>query len=250
MIPRLTCLILFVGTAAAAQTPFNSAIRGTVRDATSAVLARATVTIAAPSLIGGAQSTTTDARGDYRFSQLPPGIYVVTVNTDSFRPARWSGVEVAAGATMTVDFSLEVAGPRDELVIAARAPVVDVTSAGVPARLDENLIANLPTSRSIASLINLVPGIGADVAFGGSQQGNEILIDGLRTTSSALQEPVLRANQNWVQEMTVVGPGASAEYGGFTGVAANAVLRSGSNRYSGLGEWWTTSPGWLSDNTR
>ena len=51
------CLVLAViaPARAAAQTPFSSAITGTVRDSTQAALAGATVTIAAPTLIGGAQ---------------------------------------------------------------------------------------------------------------------------------------------------------------------------------------------------
>ena len=120
----------------------------------------------------------------------------------------------------------------------------------MPVRLDEALLQNLPTERSIASMINLAPGVSADVAFGGSQKGNEIVLDGVRMTDPLLQDPVLRANYNWVQEMNVVALGAPAEFGGFTGAAAHAVLRSGANRFSGLGEFWTTRPNWLSNNTR
>jgi hypothetical protein len=68
-------------------------------------------------------------------------------------------------------------------------------------------------------------------------------------TEGLLQDPVLRANYNWVQEVNVVALGAPAEYGGFTGAAAYATLRSGSNRFSGLGEYWTTRPSWLDSNT-
>jgi hypothetical protein len=50
--------------------------------------------------------------------------------------------------------------------------------------------------------------------------------------------------------MNIVSLGAPAEYGGFTGAAGYAVLRSGANRFSGLGEFWTIQPSWLSSNTR
>ena len=112
---------------------------------------------------------------------------------------------------------------------------MDVKSAAIPIRLDEALLQNLPTERSIASIINLAPGISADVSFGGSQKGNEILLDGVRTTDPLFQDPVVRGNYNWVQEMNVVALGAPAEYGGFTGAAGYASLRSGANRFSGLG---------------
>ena len=49
--------------------------------------------------------------------------------------------------------------------------------------------------------------------------------------------------------MEVSALGAGAEYGGFTAVAANAIVKSGSNRFSGLGEYWTTRSGWDGDNS-
>ena len=44
------------------------------------------------------------------------------------------------------------------------------------------------------------------------------------------------ANHNWIQEVQVIGLGANAEYGGFTGVASNSLFRSGSNMFQGLFE--------------
>lgn len=38
-------------------------------------------------------------------------------------------------------------------------------------------------------------------------------------------------------------------YGGFTGASANGVLRSGTNRVAGLGEYWFTRPNWVENNT-
>ncbi len=246
---RIVMLVVLAAVSPAAQTPFSSAITGTVRDTTGAVLQGAKVSVAAPTLIGGRQTAETDARGEHRFTLLPPGVYEVAVSADKFRPARRTGVRVASGETVTIDLDLEVAGPADELVIHGRSPVVDVTNSAVPVRLDEALLQNLPTSRTISDLLNLAPGISSDVAYGGSQKGNEVLLDGVRTTDPLFQDPVIRANYNWVQEVNVVGLGAAAEYGGFSGAAGYAVLRSGANFYSGLGEYWTTRPSWLSNNT-
>jgi len=44
------------------------------------------------------------------------------------------------------------------------------------------------------------------------------------------------ANDNWIQEAQVVGLGAAAEHGGFTGVGSNALIRSRSNMFHGLSE--------------
>ena len=238
-----------LATSLTAQTPFSSSIAGTIRDGSGAVVQGVTVTITAPSLIGGAQVSSSSADGTYRFVQLPSGVYDIAVHAAGFRPLQRPGLRVGSGASVTLDHELAVATVTDTVVIRGNAPIVDVRSAAVPVRLDEDLLENLPTSRSIAGLINLAPGISSNVAFGGSQAGNEILIDGVRMTDPVLQDPGLRANYNWVQEVNVVALGAPAEYGGFTGAAAFATLRSGSNRFSGLGEFWTTQPSWLSSNT-
>jgi Carboxypeptidase regulatory-like domain len=244
-----TVVVVASGGLASAQTPFSSSITGTVRDKTGAVLQGATVTIAAPTLIGGQQSATSSAHGEYRFTLLPAGVYAITIQADNFRPLRQVDVRVASGVTVTLDHELDIAGLSEATEIRGDSPVVDVKSAGVPVRLDEDLLENLPTSRSVANLLNLVPGISSDVAFGGSQKSNEILLDGVRMTEGLFQDPILRANYNWVQEVNVVALGAPAEYGGFTGAAGYASLRSGSNRFSGLGEFWTTRPNWLDTNT-
>src|SRR5205823_2140229 len=47
----------------------------------------------------------------------------------------------------------------------------------------------------------------------------------------------------------VVALGANAEYGGTTGAISSGVLRSGTNRFSGLGEYLWKQPGWQSNNT-
>lgn len=73
-------------------------------------------------------------------------------------------------------------------------------------------------------------------------------MDGVSLTEGLLGEQWSQVNYNWLEEVQVVAPGASAEYGGFSGALANGVLRSGSNRTSGLAEWLTIRPTWTSDN--
>ena len=236
-------------TLAHAQSASTSRVVGAVRDMSGDVVEGATVTLEGPQLIGGPRSTTTDAEGTYRFPALPPGEYAVTASREGLRTVRRETVRVPPGATIDIDFELEVAGISDAIAVVGESPVVDVRSAAVPTRLDEELLHHLPIPRALHSLLNLVPGISSDVAFGGSQMSNEVLVEGVRTTGPSLQDPVLVFNVNWVQEVNVVALGAGAEHGGFTGSAGSAILRSGGNRFSGMAEYWTTRPGWLSKNT-
>ncbi len=234
---------------AEAQSGQTSALTGTVTDTSHAVVPRATVTITSPSLIGGAQTTATDVDGTYRFPALLPGVYRIAAHLDGFRTLERDDVRLPAGATITIDFQLPVASVTDVLTVRGRSPMVDVKSAASPTRLDQEMLHNLPASRSIAELINLTPGVAENVSFGGSQNSNALYVDGVSMTEPQLQDPLTRFNYNWVQEVQVVALGANAEYGNFTGVSANSVLRSGANRFSGLGEYWTTRPSWMDSNT-
>jgi len=66
--------ILLVPVAARAQTT----LAGVVRDASGLVLPGVTVEASSPALIDKVRSTTTEGTGQYRITDLPPGIYSVT----------------------------------------------------------------------------------------------------------------------------------------------------------------------------
>ena len=50
---------------------------GTVKDAQGGVLQGAQVLLTSPSLIGGSRQTITNAKGQFRFPALPPGVYAL-----------------------------------------------------------------------------------------------------------------------------------------------------------------------------
>src|SRR5687767_2335186 len=69
-------------------------IRGIVRDGTGGVLAGVTVEAASPSRIGPPAVEVTDVRGDYRFENLPVGIYSVTFTLQGFSTVKQQGIRV------------------------------------------------------------------------------------------------------------------------------------------------------------
>jgi uncharacterized protein YfaS (alpha-2-macroglobulin family) len=62
-------------------------LQGTIKDASGAVVPGATVIVTTPSLPGG-KSATTDSKGYYHFSNLPPGAYLITVEAKGFSEPR------------------------------------------------------------------------------------------------------------------------------------------------------------------
>ena len=231
------------------QAQTTSALTGTVTDSTGAVIPGATVSIESPSLIGGKHSTVTDSQGIYRFPSIPPGIYKLTAELQGFRTVTHEDIRLALGQTITMDVGLPQVTAAETIQVLAESPMVDVTSSAANTQIDNELLQNLPTLRFQPDVINLAPGITNSVAYGGTASSNALLIDGVDVSDPDGGSPWSFFNYNWIQEVQVVGLGANAEYGEFTGAAANSVIRSGSNRYSGLFEYLTERNGWVSDNT-
>ncbi len=225
-----------------AQTAHTSTLVGTVTDATGGVLAGATLFVSSPQLIGGSRTGTSDRQGTFRFAQLTSGVYEIAAELGGFRSVTRQNIRLSADATLTVDLQLEIAGVAGSVSVTGGSPMVDVRSAAAPTNFDNDLLQHLPMRRNLESVLNLTPGITAGVAFGGAQTSNAFHIDGANTSEPSLGGNFSTFNYNWVQEAQVVSLGAGAEYGEFTGAVVNAVVRSGSNRFSGLGEYFRVRP--------
>src|SRR5262245_7845958 len=67
-----------------AQSVTSGAIAGTVKDATGAVLPGVTVEAASPALIEKVRSAVSDGQGNYKITDLRPGMYSVTFSLTGF----------------------------------------------------------------------------------------------------------------------------------------------------------------------
>jgi hypothetical protein len=244
----LTIVCLFSATPGWAQT--RSTLTGTVTDGTGAVLPGTTVTLQSPDLVGGAQTANANERGVYRFSDLPPGTYQMTATLTGFQTVERKALRLPFATTLTVDFSLAV-GSAETVTVEGATPTVDVTTAQSTATVDKDLIVNLPlfsNQRESNNIFELSPGSTYGAAYGGGS--NNLMIDGQPGTMSFGQSAnSVVISPNWMEEVNVVALGANAEYGEFSGVTANLVVRNGSNDFHGLLEYRTTRPSWLASHT-
>ena len=101
-------------------------LQGTVKESSGAVVANAQVVVTSNSLIGN-KPVTTDASGYYRFANLPPGSYMITVTAKGFATAKREGLVIEVGHLPTVDITLEVGAPKPSSKSAAQLPLIDVT---------------------------------------------------------------------------------------------------------------------------
>jgi hypothetical protein len=225
-------------------------ITGTVKDDQGGVLPGATVKLTGKT---GSRSTTSDAEGVYRFAGVDPGAYSVTAELSGFRPRRQENVVVAIGRTAEIDLMLAVGDMTESVEVVAEAPVVDVTSSATDNTLSQDMLFNLPIrpDNAATDLLNYLPGINNESAFGGNEAyGNALLVDGVDTRDPAGGSAWTFFNYNLVDEVQVGGLGASAEYGSYTGAVVNTVTKSGGNRYAGLFDVYWTRKSFFGDNIK
>jgi hypothetical protein len=250
----LACVFLILVLAAAAplmaQSVARSQLEGRITDASGLPIARARITVAGPKLFGGGVDVESESQGEYRIAGLPPGTYDLRVKAPGFEAATRPGVVLPAGATYVIDVRMAVATIEDRVHVVAAAPAVDVRTSAVTSTFDRHLLESLPTDRTLRSVLNLAPGVTRDVAFGGAAEtSNVFALDGVRLMEPYLGRQTVQVGYTWADQVQVRALGAPAEVGQFTGAIANTVVRSGSNRFSGLGEVVSAIPGWTGENT-
>lgn len=234
LVIAITLIILFPVSAIAADT---GTVSGAVFDQGGQPVADAAVKISgAPLPIG--RTVQTGANGLYQFQYLTPGEYVVEVEkTGVGRGTRVAVVEL--GRDTQVEFILGLT-VQEQVTVSAARPVVDVRSAEIGFNFREDTLNSLPLERTYRGLFQLIPGVADNrstigPAAGGSRQDNTYLIDGANITSPAFGYLSTEINELDVAEVNIKRGGISAEFGRTAGTVVNAVSRSGSNRFSGVG---------------
>jgi hypothetical protein len=205
---------------------------------------------------GIARTTTTTSEGLYRFEELVPGTYDVTVGSASFTKAIAKGVKILVGESRDVNFNLELAGQRESVVVTSEIPLVETTKTDVSINLDDRDVANLPTTTSFAGLGGVsndwqglayaAPGVRADYT---GNLGNEVVapgsvndrgvvhnVDGgdLSDVSTSARDS-LGASLEEVKEFEVITNNYNAEYGQAGSLILNVITKSGTNAIHGDG---------------
>src|SRR5690349_18434721 len=104
-------------------------IAGTVRDTSGGVIPGVTVEATSPALIEKIRTTTSDANGQYRLTNLPVGTYTVTFTLSGFQSQRHDNVQLTSGFTAPVNAAMGVGGLQETVVVSGETPTVDVQNA-------------------------------------------------------------------------------------------------------------------------
>jgi hypothetical protein len=218
---------------------FTGRIEVAVEDATRGVLPDAVVVISGPQKA----TSTTGSDGVARFLNLEPGTYEVKATAERFREYVDPEVPVAAGGTVSLTISLELAEFAEQVQVRADSPVIDRKKLRTSTTITADELQNVPSARDPWAIMQTVPGVVVDrVNVGGSTAVQGIYVskgatfadgtynvDGIPVTDMRTTGATLAYYDfDMFQEMNVT-TGGSDLASSTGGVHVNLVLKSGSN---------------------
>jgi outer membrane receptor protein involved in Fe transport len=188
----------------------------------------------------------TDAQGNYRIPQLPPGDYTLRFEKEQFKPYARSAVQLRLNRTIRVNVELLPESLGEVVEIVGAPPTIDVGSTTTGVNVDQEFIKRIAVARpggkggaarSFESLAELAPGAQTD-QYGVSINGatspeNGYVVDGLSTNDPAYGVNASPLSIEFVQDVNIITGGYMPEFGRSTGGVINAVTRSGSNEFHG-----------------
>ncbi len=226
----------------------STSLRGTVTDATGALVPGAKVRLHNPAT-GTDAAQTSDSAGRYSFAQLAPGAYLVHVEAEGFAPADRKA-ELLVSEPATIDVALEVTASEENVSVSAEAQTVNATDASLGSAFDNQFIQAIPTEgRNVPDLLSVQPGVlylgsnvnqntdsrSGAVAGARSDQGNVTLdgIDDNDQLNGYAFTGVLRSTQDSTEEFRVTTTNSTADQGRSSGAQVSLVTKSGTNSLHG-----------------
>ncbi|HEX5081629.1 MAG TPA: carboxypeptidase-like regulatory domain-containing protein, partial [Blastocatellia bacterium] len=264
---RLACLaILFAftfacaGSLALAQSAVTGAVGGAATDQNNAAVAGASVTLRSMDT-NKSETVTTDSAGRFRFSNLQPGAYAITITATGFAEFKLEQIVVEVGRLSSVDAELRIGAASGVVDIVASGGAVNLESKEFASNINQTSINELPINgRRWSNFVILTPGSVPDGSFGLiSFRGisgllNNNTVDGGDNNQAFFGEERGRTrisysiSQSAIREFQVNTSSYSAEYGRAAGGVTNAVTKSGTNELHGDAFYYQRNNEWGARN--
>jgi hypothetical protein len=229
----------------------TTSLRGTVFDPKGAVVSGATVTIINPAT-GLSRTAKTDLQGNYRFLELPPAKYDLSVSGQGFALVKQTGLELQVATPATLNVNLQVTGGTVTVEVTGSAPLVNTQDASLGHAFGADQIADLPfEGRDPAGILSLQTGVtftgnsphlsGAADSRAGTVNGarsdqTNITLDGVDNNDQLLGTAfsgAIRAPLDSLEELKVTTANSDADTGRSSGGQVSLVTKSGTNHVHG-----------------
>ena len=257
----LLLLVLFAPSLLAQET--TGGLQGTVKDPSGALVAHAHVVVTGTTLVGSKEDLT-DSAGYYRFANLPPGSYTLTVKAEGFETLKREGITLEIGHVPTINLELKIGKVSTVVEVNTEAPQIDETSTTTLTNIPEETLQNTPHGITYQSVIEFAPmarneplagmsvngagtggsggsmpgssgnGLGFGYSIGGAADSEtSYLVEGQDTENISGGYSKANVPMEFIQSEDIKTSGVQAEYGGALGGVVNVTTKTGSNQFHG-----------------
>jgi len=244
---RISALFCIILTALIALPVFpqasTSAVNGTVRDQSGAVIPGVTVTLT-NTATNVTSTTTANQVGFFLFTGIVPGPYRITAETPGFQKFE-GALTVQVQQAAVVNITLNVGQTATEVSVQDVTPVVITDSPTLGHTLEQSRIEALPINgRVLTSLLQTVPGMEGTRAFGLRQMSFDMVLDGATLTDRYSWNTVTprQPGLDSVQEFRVENNASSAKFSRPTSIVV--TTKGGTNDIHGTLFWTNRNSGY------
>jgi hypothetical protein len=242
----------------------TSSLRGVITDPQKGSIPAAKVTLTDKNN-GLVHSAISQETGEYQFSQLPPGLYAMTVEAPGFSVKKVDNLQLLVDTPSTTDVRMEVASSATAVSVSAEVEQLNTVDASVGNAFQEAQVQSLPIqTRNAVQLLGFQPGVTQNgEVMGARRDQNNITLDGVDVNDNQNALSGLNGNNQGglpapttnptsttaapatgfnaalpvpldsVQEFRVTVAGSGAEDGHSSGGQVSLVTRSGTNVFHG-----------------
>jgi hypothetical protein len=261
-------LVLTIAVTASAQI-LSGSLSGAVTDPSGHVIVGASV-ILTSEVSDEERFTATNEVGDFIFTGLAPGSYMIRVEAKGFRALERKNSIVGAAARLAVGkLQLEVGALAESVTVSAQGQPVATTTTSQQAVLDSKQVLMISVrGRDPISLLRLIPAVQQGVdsdSFGGSYAvtapkiaggvRNTFYVDGVNAGDQGDGANFSGAtNLDAIGEVNVQVGAYTAEYGLKSGAQINYITKRGGDRFHGAAYWYDRNEffnanSWLGNHT-
>jgi hypothetical protein len=243
------CLMCLLGVSGAfAQIANNTALVGTVVDASGSSVAGAQVT-ATEEATQVKYTATTNSQGYYSITFIKSGVYDLSVEKGGFSKERTVGIPVSVDVAVRTDFNLKIGSTTETVTITASTAPLSTDDANLGETFSTKQVEDLPVqghnALEVAALASNVT-IGSKTSYSGNPPGvdfigagqretqNDLTLDGVSIMNNLGNVTPARPGTDMISEVQMQSGNYPAQYGAYLGVHINLVSKVGTNDFHGV----------------
>jgi hypothetical protein len=188
--------------------------------------------------------------GRFAAPLLPPGEYMLTVESPGFKKDVRQGIKLLTGDVQNFEVTLQIGASSEQVTVTGDTPIVDVTRTDNGMALDSRTVRDLPVMTNVVtSMIQFAPGVqagggasqvlgphstqgGSDYSNGSGVGGNVWTIDGAFSNGNGRNTSNL-PSVSAVSEVKVLDNTFDGSFGHSLGLGISITTKSGTNQFHG-----------------